>query len=406
MSCLWSLTETRIGKYKSITTESAMQVTGERLPDARVQHVSIGHELTGHARRLQQGLQYEYDEYYYNDNGLSPPLYDNFGFSPPPFYSYYGSSPSPPPPVPVTTVSLCPSGVFINELRYQDSGSSPGEGEFVEFAGPPGTSLNFFMFVMYDRLVSGAVSFFLELSLDDTISGEVGSPLGVSTAVSSFGIDIPDSGGLALLDHSGLVCDFISWGGSFTTDDPFVPGLTSFDIGLTASDNPGPTESFGRIDPGTGMPQWIRFDTLSGLSASPGQLNAVQDSSTLPPPVPPSPVPPPPVTPPPVTPPPTLPPPGPPPEVPLPAPPTVPDEPLPPPAEPVPEDIDGTPGPRGRPRGGNPGRGPGNGAGGPFGRGDRPGRRPGNGRRGPFRGDGDVNGIRRGNGARSVVRGS
>lgn len=316
------------------------------------------------------------------DDGSASPVFVRFDNASPGKVNQVQIDTLPPPPSlpPGTIVSGCPSGVFVNEVRYQDSGSS-AEGDFIELAGPVGTdvsqlSLTGFTFGFPDR--------FFDFDFGAALVGDPGSSLGFNVL---FPGNLDSTGGVLVTDRDGVICDFVSWGGAFITDDPnsaFVPfGIRSVDIGLTASANPN--ESFGRVDDGTGAPQWARFDN----GATPGLVNQGQLSqvSTFPPPSPPVPPVAVPVSPP-ASPPPPLPP------AEDPTPPDLSEEPTPPPV--VSSPVDTVPG--------SSGTDPSNGVGRPFGRPGRPGVRrggPGNGARRPFGGGGRAGrGPRNGNGGR------
>lgn len=177
-----------------------------------------------------------------------------------------------------STSSSCSSGVFVNEIRYQDG--TTGDGEFIELAGPAWTDLTGITIATYNRF--GFAEGLFDAPPNTVLDGgtSTSSPLGFSVVFSGR---LLNEGGVVVLDRDGSVCDFVSWGGSITTEFPTVAGfdaipvgLQSLDIGLTASETPGPRESFGRIDSGSGTvaPFWVLFDD----DATPGQVNVGQVS--------------------------------------------------------------------------------------------------------------------------------
>ena len=135
-----------------------------------------------------------------------------------------GGSPPPPPPPPPPT----PGVVFINEIHYDNTGADVGE--FVEVAGPTGTSLDGYSLVLYNG--NGGASY-NTTPLSGTLL-DFGDGFGVSaTFISGIQNGAPD--GIALVDPGGSVVEFLSYEGSFTATSGPATGLTSTDIGVFES---------------------------------------------------------------------------------------------------------------------------------------------------------------------------
>ena len=121
--------------------------------------------------------------------------------------------------------------VFINEFHYDNSGSDVGE--FIEIAGTAGTDLTGWTLVLYNGS-NGSVYNTIPLTgvlADDTTTG-----------FGLYVIDLPSNGlqngspdGMALVDDSGTVIEFISYEGSFTAIGGPADGMTSTDIGVSES---------------------------------------------------------------------------------------------------------------------------------------------------------------------------
>lgn len=117
------------------------------------------------------------------------------------------------------------TSVFINELHYDNSGTDTGEG--VEIAAPAGTDLSGWRIVLYNG-ANGQVYDTINLSgtipdLDDGFGALFFARAGVQNGS-------PD--GLALVDPSGAVMQFLSYEGSFVAIGGPANGMTSTDIGV------------------------------------------------------------------------------------------------------------------------------------------------------------------------------
>lgn len=116
--------------------------------------------------------------------------------------------------------------VFINEIHYDNAGGDVNES--VEIAGTAGTDLNGWSVVFYNG--SNGTSYATEnltLTLSNTSGGygfEVVSP-------SSIQNGSPD--GVALINGSGQVVQFLSYEGDFTATNGPANGITSTDIGVS-----------------------------------------------------------------------------------------------------------------------------------------------------------------------------
>ncbi len=182
------------------------------------------------------------------------------------FQNDCGGTPPPPPP---------PSGTaWINEFHYDNSGTDTGE--FVEVAGPAGTDLAGWQLLGYNGN-GGTVYKTVNLSgiLPDQLDG-YGT---LSFTFSSLQNGSPD--GIALVDASGQVVEFLSYEGTLTAADGPAAGMTSVDVGVAESGTTPAGESLQRTGDGTTAAD---FAWTGPAAASPGAVNAGQSfGGTTPP---------------------------------------------------------------------------------------------------------------------------
>ena len=148
-------------------------------------------------------------------------------------------------------LGACTSTVWINEIHYDNTGADAGE--FVEVAGP--ANLDVFGWTVVGYNGNGGAPY-NSIILADSLSPSGGSgSIGV-LAVDFLGLQNGAPDGIALVDLSGNVCDFISYGGPvITANDPQAPsgvnGRTSVDIEATEDEDSFYTQSLGRTDDGS-----------------------------------------------------------------------------------------------------------------------------------------------------------
>jgi predicted extracellular nuclease len=137
----------------------------------------------------------------------------------------------------ILVVSLTPSlilpahadgtGVFINEIHYDNTGTDTGEA--IEIAGPAGTDLTGWSLVLYNG--SGGASYGTT-PLNGYIL-DLGGGFGVVVVnYPSNGIQNGYPDGMALVDSGSNVVQFLSYEGTFVAADGPASGMTSTDIGV------------------------------------------------------------------------------------------------------------------------------------------------------------------------------
>jgi predicted extracellular nuclease len=128
--------------------------------------------------------------------------------------------------IPLARVSA-QTNVFINEIHYDNNGIDVGEA--VEIAGPGGTDLTGWSIVLYNGSV-GTV--YRTTSLSDIIPDQQN---GYGTVLISYATNRLQNGspdGIALVDSTGTVVQFISYEGTFTAVGGPADGMLSTDIGV------------------------------------------------------------------------------------------------------------------------------------------------------------------------------
>ncbi|MBA4768201.1 MAG: hypothetical protein H2049_11300 [Porphyrobacter sp.] len=164
-----------------------------------------------------------------------------------------------PPPAPV---------VFINEIHYDNTGTDVGE--FIEVAGTAGTNLNGWTLVLYNG--NGGAPY-ATINLTGTIDDEGNGFGALSFAGPSGGIQNGPPDGVALVDASGNVVEFLSYEGTFVAVGGPASGLTSTDIGVSEAG----TEAVGLSLQRTGTGTEAADFTFTGPAAqSVGSINAGQ----------------------------------------------------------------------------------------------------------------------------------
>ena len=125
---------------------------------------------------------------------------------------------------------LAANSVFISEFHYDNAGTDTGE--FIEITGPAGTDLTGWSVVLYNG--SGGAVYDTD-PLSGTIPDQCSGSGTVVVNYPSNGIQNGSPDGIALVDASGTVVQFLSYEGNFTVVGGPANGLTSTDIGVAES---------------------------------------------------------------------------------------------------------------------------------------------------------------------------
>jgi LPXTG-site transpeptidase (sortase) family protein len=177
----------------------------------------------------------------------------------------------------ITIEARAASTIFINEIHYDNTGTDSGEG--VEIAGPAGTDLSGWSIVLYNGS-NGAVYD------TDPLSGIIPDQ---DNGYGVIWLPYPSNGlqngapdGIALVNNSGSLVQFLSYEGSFTAVGGPADGETSTDIGVSESGSTAVGESL-QLTGGPGLND-SDFTWASAAANTFGTINAGQSFTAPPPP--------------------------------------------------------------------------------------------------------------------------
>jgi len=122
------------------------------------------------------------------------------------------------------------ASVFFNEIHYDNAGADTSEA--IEIAGQAGTDLTGWSILLYNG--NGGTVYNM-INLSGSFANQQNGFGTLSFLQTGIQNGAPD--GMALVDASNNVIQFLSYEGSFTAVEGFADGLTSTDIGVTESFN-------------------------------------------------------------------------------------------------------------------------------------------------------------------------
>lgn len=156
--------------------------------------------------------------------------------------------------------------VFINEIHYDNSGTDANER--VEIIGVAGTSLTGWKLSLYN---GGDGKVYSTVNLSGTLASQCGGHGTSYVAVTGIQNGNPD--GIALVNASGAVVQFLSYGGSFAGLDGPAIGRTSVNIGVSESASTLSTQSLQLKGSGSTAAQftWSAASTSSWGACNAGQ---------------------------------------------------------------------------------------------------------------------------------------
>ncbi len=156
--------------------------------------------------------------------------------------------------------------VFINEIHYDNAGDDTGEA--IEVAGPAGTDLTGWSLVLYNGTGGATYS---TTALTGVIPDQAGGFGAVSYPINGIQNGFPD--GVALVDASATVLQFLSYEGDMTATNGPAAGLASTDIGVTEPSSTPAGSSLALVGTGRtyGDFRWAVATASSFGTTNPGQ---------------------------------------------------------------------------------------------------------------------------------------
>ena len=163
------------------------------------------------------------------------------------------------------------ASVFINEIHYDNAGTDVDEA--VEIAGPAGTDLTGWKLIPYNG--NGGATYTPIGNLSGSIPNQLNGYGTVSVSIAGLQNGAPD--GIALVNASNTVVQFLSYEGTFTATNGPAAGLTSTDIGIAEASTATVGKSLQLVGKGT---QYTDF-TWEALDNTFGKVNTGQKFGDL-----------------------------------------------------------------------------------------------------------------------------
>ncbi len=170
--------------------------------------------------------------------------------------------------------TLSATSIWINEFHYDNSGTDLDE--FVEIAGTAGANLSGYSVLLYNG--NGGASYG-SIALSGTLPNQSNGFGALAFYKSSIQNGSPGGDGLALIDSSNAVLQFLSYEGSFAASGGAASGRTSEDIGVFESSSTPVGHSLQLVGHGS---TYGAFTWTGPVNSSPGELNAKQTFEPVP----------------------------------------------------------------------------------------------------------------------------
>ncbi|HET6381159.1 MAG TPA: endonuclease [candidate division Zixibacteria bacterium] len=180
-------------------------------------------------------------------------------------------------PIARTGAQQAPGAIFISEFHYDNA--STDVGEFVEVTAPAGTDLSGWQVVRYNGSTGqpyttpGPVAGQSETFPPGTVVSD--QTLGYGTVVIDYSQDGLQNGspdGIALVDGTGTLVEFLSYEGTFTATSGPAAGVQSTDVGAAEPGTASVTSSVARTGLVPGGYTWGRSDSNTKGAVNPGLI--------------------------------------------------------------------------------------------------------------------------------------
>ena len=166
--------------------------------------------------------------------------------------------------------------VFINELHYDDSTPAGDVGEAIEVVATGGEDLGTYRLYLYNGSTPSAATVYANNAVPAGTAAGCGKASIATVTYPTNGLQNGANDGIALVDASGKVVQFISYEGTFTASGGPAAGLTSQNIPVSESNSTAPGTSLQLTGSGS---QYTHFTWAGSAAQTFGACNTGQTFS-------------------------------------------------------------------------------------------------------------------------------
>ncbi len=166
--------------------------------------------------------------------------------------------------------------VFINELHYDDNTAAGDVGEAIEVVATAGEDLSSYRLYLYNGSTPSAATVYANNPVPAGTAASCGKATLATLTYPSNGLQNGANDGIALVDGSGKVIQFISYEGTITAAGGPAAGLTSQNIPVSESNSTAPGTSLQLTGSGS---QYTHFSWAASAAQTFGACNAGQSFS-------------------------------------------------------------------------------------------------------------------------------
>ncbi len=166
--------------------------------------------------------------------------------------------------------------VFINELHYDDSTPAGDVGEAIEVVATGGEDLSTYRLYLYNGSTPSAATVYANNAVPAGTAAGCGKASIATVTYPTNGLQNGANDGIALVDASGKVVQFISYEGTITASGGPAAGLTSQNIPVSESNSTAPGTSLQLTGSGS---QYTHFTWAGSAAQTFGACNTGQTFS-------------------------------------------------------------------------------------------------------------------------------
>jgi len=166
--------------------------------------------------------------------------------------------------------------VFINELHYDDSTPAGDVGEAIEVVATGGEDLGTYRLYLYNGSTPSAATVYANNAVPAGTAAGCGKASIATVTYPTNGLQNGANDGIALVDASGKVIQFISYEGTITASGGPAAGLTSQNIPVSESNSTAPGTSLQLTGSGS---QYTHFTWAGSAAQTFGACNTGQTFS-------------------------------------------------------------------------------------------------------------------------------